>query len=243
MRARWCGVSGYDLGVHAAREASSGTAARSVTPVLLPVASRSTTGEGFHGVLDTANVVLHLLHVQPSSRNLIISDIEKRHPSHLERLPVSSGARPAPFAPDRVTVLDRPTDLGAEVGDPGKHGRPVGAHLSPPNEGSAGVRRLLAAVILVEETGDGIEIMSVHRHNQSINYISHRVPRAREPLRHRASPWSPPLRRESRARDGQQTHPAHTKPLTGQTDRRDQTVTSGAHRSIRWRWEIWFGVL
>ena len=86
--------------------------------VQLLLLSRSATGKSFHGVLNTGDVPLDVLHVQPSGHNLIVTDLEKRHPSHLKGLPVATGSRPAPLAPGRVSVLDRPTDLGAEVGAP-----------------------------------------------------------------------------------------------------------------------------
>jgi hypothetical protein len=38
------------------------------------------------------------------------------------------------------------------------------------------MRRLLAAVILVEETGRGIEIMCVHGHDQPVNHFGHQIP-------------------------------------------------------------------
>src|SRR6185437_5422627 len=120
------------------------------------------TGQVLHGLLDTGDVPLDVLHVQPSSDNLTVSDLEQRHPAHLKGLPVAAGARPAPFAPGRITVLDRPADFGVEGGDPREHGLPVGEHLGSPGEGPARVRRLLAAVVLVDETGHGIAIMCVH---------------------------------------------------------------------------------
>src|SRR5690242_5171694 len=75
--------------------------------VLLLRRSRPTAGEDFHGLLGAGNVPLGVLHVQPPSGNLIVSDLEQRHPAHLEGLSVAAGARPAPFGPGRVTVLDR----------------------------------------------------------------------------------------------------------------------------------------
>jgi hypothetical protein len=71
----------------------------------------------------------------------------------------------------RVTVLDRPTDFGVEVGDPREHGLSVGAHLGSPDKGPARVRRLLAAVVLVQETGRGIEIMCVQGYDQWVNHL------------------------------------------------------------------------
>src|SRR5690349_14288940 len=136
---------------------------------------RPAAGEGLHGLLDTGNIPLDVLHVQPSSDNLIVSDLEQRHPAHLEGLPVAAGPRPAPFSPGRATVLDRPADFGVEIGDPREHGLPVGEHLGSPGEGPAGVRRLLAAVILVDETGYGIEIVGVHGHGQPVNHVGHQV--------------------------------------------------------------------
>jgi hypothetical protein len=67
--------------------------------------------------------------------------------------------------------MDRPADFGMEVGDPREHSIPVGAHLGSPDEGPARMRRLLAAVALVEETGRGIEIMRVHGHDQPVDQI------------------------------------------------------------------------
>src|SRR5215470_12877345 len=93
--------------------------------VLLLRRSRPPAGQGFHGLLDTGNVPLDILHIQPPSDNLIVSDLEQRHPAHLEGLPVVAGARPAPFSPGRVTVLDRPADFRVEIGDPREHGLPV----------------------------------------------------------------------------------------------------------------------
>src|SRR4029077_11442600 len=89
--------------------------------VLLLRRSRPAAGEGFHGLLDTGNVPLDILHVQPPSDNLIVSDPEQRYPAHLKALPVAAGARPAPFGPGHFTVLDRPADFGVEVGDPREH--------------------------------------------------------------------------------------------------------------------------
>ena len=37
------------------------------------------------------------------------------------------------------------------------------------------MRRLLAAVILVDETGHGIEIMGVHGHGQPLNHLGHQI--------------------------------------------------------------------
>jgi len=39
----------------------------------------------------------------------------------------------------------------------------------------ARVRRLLAAVVLVEETGRRIEIMGVHGHDQPVNHLGHQA--------------------------------------------------------------------
>ena len=47
--------------------------------------------------------------------------------------------------------------------DPREHGLPVGAHLGSPGKARARMRRLLAAVVLVEQTSCGIKIMSVCR--------------------------------------------------------------------------------
>jgi hypothetical protein len=113
------------------------------------------TGQVLHRLLDTDDVSLDVLQVQPPSDNLTASDLKQRHPAHLERLPVAACARPPPFGPGRVTVLDRPADLGAEVGDPREHGLPVGEHLGSPGEGPARMRRLLAAVVPVDEPGHG----------------------------------------------------------------------------------------
>jgi hypothetical protein len=84
---------------------------------------------------------LDVLHVQPPRGNLTVTDLEQRHPAHRKGLPVAAGARPAPFAPGRITVLDRPADFGVEAGDPREHGLPVGEHLGPPGEGPARVHR------------------------------------------------------------------------------------------------------
>ena len=86
--------------------------------VLLVRGPRPATGQILYGLLDTDDVLLDVLHVQPPSGNLTASDLEQRHPAHLKGLSIAAGARPAPFGPGRVTVLDRPADLGAEVGDP-----------------------------------------------------------------------------------------------------------------------------
>src|SRR5215470_6898702 len=136
-----------------------------------------TTGQGLHCLLDTGDVPFDVLHVQPSSDNLAVSDLEQRDPAHRKGLPVAACARPAPFGPGRVTVLDRLADLGVEVRDPREHGLPVGAHLRPPDEGPARVRRLLAAVVLMEETSRSIEIMCVHGHDQPVNHFGHQIPR------------------------------------------------------------------
>jgi hypothetical protein len=40
----------------------------------------------------------------------------------------------------------------------------------------ARVRRLLAVVVLVEETSRGIEVMCVHGHDQSVNHLGHQIP-------------------------------------------------------------------
>jgi len=72
--------------------------------------------------------------------DLTVGDRKERHPAHLEGPPVAAGARPMPFGPGRVTVLDRPADLGAEVGDPREHGLPVGEHLGSPGESPARMR-------------------------------------------------------------------------------------------------------
>jgi len=58
-----------------------------------------------------------------TARRQSASDLEQRRPAHLEGLPVAAGARPAPFGPGRVTVVDRPADVGAEVRDPREHHR------------------------------------------------------------------------------------------------------------------------
>ena len=87
-----------------------------------------------------------------------------------------AGARPAPFSPGHFTVPDRPADFGVEVGDPREHGLPIGAHVRSPDEGPARMRRLLAAVVLVEETSRGIEIMFVHGHDQPVNHFGHLIP-------------------------------------------------------------------
>ena len=79
---------------------------------------RPTAGEAFHGLLDTGNVPPDLFQMQPSSDNLIVSDLEQGHSAQLKTLPVAAGARPVPFGPGRFTVLDRPADLGVEVGVP-----------------------------------------------------------------------------------------------------------------------------
>jgi hypothetical protein len=83
-----------------------------------PTAPRPVTGQVLHSLLDTGDVPLDVLHIQPASDNLTVSDLEQRHPTHLKGLPVAAGTRPAPFAPGRITVPDRPADLGAEAGDP-----------------------------------------------------------------------------------------------------------------------------
>ncbi len=127
-------------------------------------------GKGLHGLLDAGNIPLDLFHVQPSSDNLIAADLEQRHSAHPERLPVPAGPRPAPFGPGRFTVPDRPADFGVKVGDPREYGRPVGAHLGSPGEGPARVCRLLAAVVLVEQTSRGIEIMCVDGDCQPVNH-------------------------------------------------------------------------
>jgi hypothetical protein len=38
------------------------------------------------------------------------------------------------------------------------------------------MRRLLAAVVLVEETSRDLEIMCVHGHDQSVNHFGHQIP-------------------------------------------------------------------
>ncbi len=50
---------------------------------------RSATGQVFYGLLDTADVPLDVLQVQPPSDNLAASDLKQRHPA---RDP-TSGAR------------------------------------------------------------------------------------------------------------------------------------------------------
>jgi hypothetical protein len=142
---------------------------------LLVRGSRSATGQVLDGLLDTDNVPLDILQVQPPSNNLTASDLKQRHPAHLKGLPVAAGAGPPPFGPGRVTVLDRPADLGAEVRDAREHGLPVGEHLGPPGEGPARMRRLLAAVILMDETGHGIKIMRVHGRVQPVNHFGHQA--------------------------------------------------------------------
>src|SRR5258708_39224618 len=100
--------------------------------------------KGLHGLLDTGNVPFDVLHVQPSSDNLIVSDLEQRHPAHLKGLPVATGARPVPFAPGRFPSWADRQISAWKSGDPREHGFPVGAHLGSPHEGPARVRRLLA---------------------------------------------------------------------------------------------------
>src|SRR5262245_19765549 len=119
--------------------------------VLLLRGPRPATGQVLHRLFDADDVPLDVLHIQPPCGNLTACDPEQRHPAHLKGLPVAAGARPAPFGPGRVTVLDRPADLGAEVRDPREHGLPVGEHLGSPGEGPARMRRLLALVVLVDE--------------------------------------------------------------------------------------------
>src|SRR5690348_12286120 len=97
--------------------------------VLLLRRPRPAAGEGLHGLLDAGNVSLDVLHVQAPGDNLIVSDLEQRHPAHLKALPIAAGARPAPFGPGHFTVLDGPADFGVEVRDPREHGLPVGEHL------------------------------------------------------------------------------------------------------------------
>ena len=170
----------------------------SAAPSYWRAGQRPATGQVLHGLLDTDDVPLDVLQVQPPSDNLTARDLEQRHPAHLKGLPVAAGARPAPFGPDRLTVPGRPADLGAEVGDPREHGLPVGEHLGPPGEGPARVRRLLAAVVLVDETGHGIKITCVYGRGQPVNHLGHQaLPPAHRPWRPRASPWAPPSRRHS----------------------------------------------
>src|SRR6185503_19447557 len=87
---------------------------------------------------------------------------------------------PMPFAPGHVTVLDRARDRGVEVGYSREHGLPVGAQLVPPDKRSARVHRLYAAIVLVDKSGEGVKIVRVHRHDESINHFSHGNPRTHQ---------------------------------------------------------------
>jgi hypothetical protein len=60
-----------------------------------------------------------------------------------------------------------------EVGYSRKHGLPVGAQLVPPDKRSARVHRLYAAIVLVDKSGEGVKIVRVHRHDESIDHLSH----------------------------------------------------------------------
>jgi hypothetical protein len=128
-----------------------------------------------HDLLDADGLAVDVLHVQPSSDDLTVTDLEKRYPSHLEGLAVAPGTGPVPFAPRRVTVRNRPTEFSLEVRDPGKHGLPVGSHLSSPDEGEARVRRLFAAVVLVHQARSAIKIVLVHGNNHLVDHVSHRT--------------------------------------------------------------------
>ena len=66
--------------------------------------------------------------------------------------------------------------FGAKIGYPGEHGRPVGAHLLAPGEGSAGVGRLRAAVVRVEQGCGSVEIMGVHGADEPIHHLTHTHP-------------------------------------------------------------------
>src|SRR5215831_9158990 len=96
-------------------------AGRRRSAVLVVRGPRPATGQVFYGLLDTDHVPLDVFQVQPPGDNLTVSDFKQCHPAHLEGLPVAAGARPAPFGPGRVTVVDRPADLGTEVGDSREH--------------------------------------------------------------------------------------------------------------------------
>jgi len=73
--------------------------------VLLVPGPRPAAGQVLHGLVDTDDAPLDVLHVQPPSDNLTASDLKQCHPAHLKGLPVAPGARPAPFGPGRVTVM------------------------------------------------------------------------------------------------------------------------------------------
>lgn len=52
---------------------------------------RSATGTGLHDLLDADGLAFDVLHVQTSSDDLTVTDLEQRHPAHLEGLAVATG--------------------------------------------------------------------------------------------------------------------------------------------------------
>src|SRR5436190_22490276 len=102
----------------------------------------SVTRERLDDLIDADQVTLDILEVEATGHDDIVGDFEQSHTAHLERLPVGASAGPVPLAPGDLPIVDRAHQLGAEIGYPGEHGRPVGAHLPAAGERSAGVGRL-----------------------------------------------------------------------------------------------------
>ncbi len=52
---------------------------------------RSATGTRFHDLLDADGLAVDVLHVQASRDDMTVTDLEERHPAHLEGLAVATG--------------------------------------------------------------------------------------------------------------------------------------------------------
>src|SRR3954466_14719039 len=142
-------------------------------PVLVLPTSWALTRQRLDGILDADLLAFDVLEVQPAGHDQVIGDFEEGHTANLERLPVGTRAGPTPFAPGDRSVVDRAQHVGVEVGYAGEHRSPVGAHLRAAGESAAGVGRLGAAILRVDQRGRSIDIVGVEGAHEAIDDFSH----------------------------------------------------------------------
>ena len=120
------------------------------------------------------DVPLDVLQVQPPTDNLTASDLEQRHPAHLEGLPVAAGARQR----RRSRSCHRPGPTGRsrrrKRGSP-RHGLPVGGVWARPAKALPGCASCSLRSVLVDQTGHGIEIMRVRGRGQPVDHFGHQA--------------------------------------------------------------------
>jgi hypothetical protein len=114
------------------------------------------SGHVLHRLIDIPASEFDVLEIQPTPDDAVVADPEDRDPTHFQSRAIHSGALPMPLGPTGVVLARRPDQIGVEVGDVGEDLRPVRADLRAAEEGWIRMQGLLAAVLRVKASDEGV---------------------------------------------------------------------------------------